>query len=141
MAFRAKEYLEQIHRYDCVINNKLAEIMQWRELAISIGSQRMDIEKVKSSPKNKITEMVEKIDMLETELQGIIDEYIDKRREVIKVIEKVRDTDEYDLLYKYYVGNKRLFEISAEMKMSYDRAKHLHTEALKSVENILKGRK
>lgn len=133
---KAKRYLGQIERYDRIINNKLVELAQWRSLATSISAQN-DSERVQTSPKDKLSTVVSKIVDLEREIDKSVDEYIEKKQEIISTIERVEKTEEYDLLFKVYVEYKDLYELPSEMNFSYSYIKRLHGEALKTVDRIL----
>ena len=71
-----KDYLNQISRLNRMINNKLSEITQLRELSCSISAVRNE-ERVKSSfNPDKIGSTYAKIDEMEHSLDKMIDEYI-----------------------------------------------------------------
>ena len=62
---KTKDYLSQVSRLNKMINNKLSEISQLRELSISISAIGND-EKVQTSPNfDKIGTTVAKIDEME----------------------------------------------------------------------------
>ena len=58
-----KEYLQQIGRYDRLINNKLVELAQYRSMACSVSAVKND-ERVQSSPSyDTMDKIVSKIDL------------------------------------------------------------------------------
>lgn len=74
-----KTYLQQISRLDRMINNKLSEIQQFRELARSVSAVKNE-ERVKTSPNfDKMGSTYCKIEKMEKELDDLIDTYVDKR--------------------------------------------------------------
>lgn len=133
---KAKQYLLQIDYYDKRITNKLAELAQWRELAKSTGSQT-DGERVQTSPKDRLSTVVSKIIDLDREIDSLIDEYAEKKQEIIRAIESIENPNYYDLLFKVYIEHKFLHEAAAEMHYSYTRIRHMHKEALNAVDAII----
>lgn len=133
---KAKQYLLQIDYYDKRITNKLAELAQWRELAKSTGSQT-DGERVQTSPKDRLSTVVSKIVDLDREIDSLIDEYAEKKQEIIRTIESIENPNYYDLLFKVYIEHKFLHEAAAEMHYSYTRIRHMHKEALGAVDAII----
>lgn len=88
-----KTYLQQISRLDRMINNKLSEIQQFRELARSVSAVKNE-ERVKTSPDfDKMGSTYCKIEKMEKELDDLIDTYVDKRillfRKLMELITKL----------------------------------------------------
>ena len=79
---------------------------------------------------------------LENEIDRLIDELIDEKREVIAVIEQL-DPVEYDVLHKKYIQYaeyKDFYDIAAAYKQSYTWATTVHGRALQGVRQILEER-
>lgn len=133
---KAKQYLLQIDYYDKRITNKLSELAQWRALASSTGSQT-DRERVQTSPQDRLSTVVSKIIDLDREIDLLIDEYAEKKQEIIRIIESIENPNYYDLLFKVYIEHKFLHEAAAEMHYSYTRIRHMHKEALGAVDAII----
>ena len=88
---KTKDYLSQVSRLNKMINNKLSEISQLRELSISISAIGND-EKVQTSPNfDKIGTAIAKIDELESNLDKMIDEYLVKRERIIAQIDTMEE--------------------------------------------------
>lgn len=102
---KAKYYLWQIRKLDRMIENKLEEIEFNKSLAESIIMSNEEERVQASGLKDRMAEIVCKYLALEAEMNDAIDEMIDTRREIISTIELL-NTDEYDLLYKMYVGKR-----------------------------------
>ena len=63
-----KDYLNQISRLDSMIQNKMEEISQYRELAVSLTAVRSDI-KVRTSPNmDKIGSSMARLEEMERKL-------------------------------------------------------------------------
>ena len=162
---KAKEFVKQIQKLDKMIENKLIEKEQWKLIALSATAQSgksvningilHNAEKVQSSSKHqdKMAEAVVKYMNIESEIDEYIDELIDRKMDVISVIEQL-EIDEYDLLHKMYVGRTfplcdgtiktiymTLKEIAHEKEKSYKWATQIHGRALSDVQRILNERK
>ena len=129
-----KDYLNQISRLNRMINNKLTEIAQLRELACSISAVKNE-ERVMSSPDpDKIGSTYAKIDEMEHNLDKIIDEYVDKKNLIIGQIDSIEDEDCYNILFSRYIEKKTFEVIATEMKYSWRQIIRLHGKALKAFE-------
>lgn len=134
----SREYLEQIKKLDTLISNKLAESRQWLDLALNITS-KTDGERVQSTgDQQKMSSAVNKCIDIEREVNALIDEYIIKKKEIIKVIEQLPEA-EYDVLHKIYVQYKTLYEVADERDIAYSWATSIHGRALKLLDEILKS--
>lgn len=130
-----KDYLNQISRLNRMINNKLTEITQLRELSCSISAIGSE-EKVKSSSDpDKIGSTYAKIDEMERNLDKTIDEYTDKKNLIIRQIDSIEDEDYYNILFSRYIEKKTFEVIATEMNFSYRNVTRLHGRALKAFED------
>lgn len=138
----AKQYLEQLKVIDAKINQKIKERDELRLLATSTGSLEYSKERVNaSSTGDTLEKKVIKYVDLEKEINETINEFVDKKHKIIDEIQGLDGVSHIDILFKKYVENKRLGVIATEMKYSYSRVKHLHTEALQAFESkYLKSR-
>lgn len=136
----AKEFLRQLEKLDILIRNKLIEVSRWKDLALSITSN-MDGERVQSSSsQQKMADRINKYLDYEKEIDTLIDSFIDKKREVIQVIEEIENPFYYDLIHRKYIQYKTLEQIAEEMNRTYDSIKKAHGRALQEVREILKKR-
>jgi DNA-directed RNA polymerase specialized sigma subunit len=133
----AKAYLVQVELYDRHINNKLEELVRLKELTRQITSTLKQDVVATSGRQDKLGEAIAKIIDLETEINDAVDAYIDKRREVISVIEKISDPDQVAVLYKRYCGYKGWTDIAKELHMSERNVQYIHGRALQSVRLLL----
>lgn len=152
MKMKAKDYLLQIKKLDKLIENKLIEKEQWKAMAKGI-TVKADGERVQSSgSKQKMADAVGKYVDIDAEIDRYIDELVDKKNDIISVIEQL-PVHEYDLLHKVYVGimekddnendvivYMELPEVAILLKKSYSRITKIHGYALKHVQNILDKR-
>jgi hypothetical protein len=135
-----KEHLEQVGRIEATIDCKLAEQRQWYELADSITAN-MSCERVQSSgSQSKMADAVVKCLAMVDEIALAVDRLIAKKREIVSLIEQVKNPTEYKLLHQKYIQHKELKVIADNFNSSYDWAKKTHQRALTSVAEIMKDR-
>ena len=131
-----KTYLEQIERLDRMIQNKLSEISQLKHIAMSITIEPKEVNVQVSSDKDKIGTAIAKIIDLEKETDKLVDEYIDKRKCIIKQIVSIKDTNMYHVLSERYIARKDLSVIAVEMGYSFKQVCRIHGSALAEFERI-----
>jgi hypothetical protein len=125
-----KEYLMQISRMDRMIKNKLSEIAQLRELSCSISAVQSE-DRVQTTPNfDKIGTSYAKIDEMERNLDRIIDEYIDRKNEIIAQIDSMENEIYYNILFARYVEKKTFEKIASEINYSFRNTTRLHGKAL-----------
>ena len=132
-----KEYLSQVKRLNILINQRMQEKTELQQYLFSgAGAVRYDKDKVQNSPQGEapFTRTIENIDELERDIDGKIDEMLLKKNRIISEIHALSDPKHIDLLYKKYIQFKRLEDIAAEMKYSYQYTVNLHGWALKAFE-------
>lgn len=133
----AKDYLRQVKRLDVRIKNKLIEQMQWRDIALGITAN-MEGERVQSSgSKSKMAEAVERCVDMEADIDRLVDELIELKKEVIETIEQLDSATEYDVLHRRYIQYQSLQEIADHYHKDYGWATTTHGRALKSVQEIM----
>ena len=129
-----KEYLCQISRLDRMINNKLSEISQLRELAMSVSAVKNE-ERVQTTPNfDKIGTVYCKIEAMEEKLDKLIDEFVDKKNLIISQIDKIENETYYEILFARYIEKKTFEKIAGEMTYSWRQVIRLHGRALQEFE-------
>ena len=129
-----KQYLQQISRLDRMINNKLAEISQLRELAMSVSAVKNE-ERVQTTPNfDKIGTAYCKIEEMEEKLDKLIDEYVDKKNLIISQIDGIENETYYEILFARYIEKKTFEKIADEMTYSFRNVTRLHGRALQEFE-------
>ncbi len=137
---KAKEFLRQIKKLDKIIQNKMIEAQQWRDLAVSTTSV-LSPDKVQStSNPQKMADYVARYVDLESEITQDIDRLIETKRDVIRLIEQLNAT-EYDVLHKFYVQYLTFDEIAYACNRSSSWATTVHGRALKHVQQLLDAEK
>ena len=129
-----KQYLQQISRLDRMINNKLSEISQLRELAMSVSAVKNE-ERVQTTPNfDKIGTAYCKIEEMEEKLDNLIDEFVDKKNLIISQIDKIENETYYEILFARYIEKKTFEKIADEMTYSWRQVIRLHGRALQEFE-------
>ena len=129
-----KEYLGQISRLNRMINNKLTEIAQLKDMAVSISAPQSG-ERVQTTPNfDKIGTKYAKIDEMERKIDGMEDELVDKKEKIIQQIDSMEDENTYNILFARYIEKKTFEVIATEMKYSWRQVVRLHGTALKQFE-------
>lgn len=129
-----KKYLQQIGRYDRLINNKLVELAQYRSMACSVSAVKND-ERVQSSPSyDTMDKIVSKIEQMENEIDMLVDRYIDNKRIIISQIDSMSDEMTYQILFSRYVEQKTFEKMAIEMNYCYKQIIRRHGKALQEFE-------
>lgn len=129
-----KEYLGQISRLNRMINNKLTEIAQLKDMVVSISAPQSG-ERVQTTPNfDKIGTKYAKIDEMERKIDGMVDELVDKKEKIIQQIDSMEDENTYNILFARYIEKKSFEVIATEMKYSWRQVVRLHGTALKQFE-------
>lgn len=129
-----KEYLGQISRLNRMINNKLTEIAQLKDMAVSISAPQNG-DRVQTTPNfDKIGTKYAKIDEMERKIDGMVDELVDKKEKIIQQIDAMEDENTYNILFARYIEKKTFEVIATEMKYSWRQVIRLHGTALKQFE-------
>jgi len=133
----AKKFLDEIFKLNIRINAKQKEIDILNSLLYKLN-QELSADRIKSSgDQDPIGNTIAKLIDARTEINNMIDEYVDKLAEVRVVIEQVEDVKEYDLLHKHYIENMNWAEIADEWGQSYTWVHEIKNNAIASVQKIL----
>jgi hypothetical protein len=117
-----------------MINNKLTEIAQLKELSCSISAIGNEEKVISSSDPDKIGTTYAKIDEMERNLDKMIDEYIEKKNLIIGQIDSIENEDCYNILFSRYIEKKTFEDIATEKKYPWRHIIRLHGKALKAFE-------
>lgn len=138
--FDAKAYLQRVERLDLIIQNKLIEKQQWKDLALgitaSVGGDRVQ----SSGNQQKMACAIERCVDMEAEIDALIDEMVNAKRDVIATIEQLNSPTEYNILHKRYIQFLSLQEIADCYGKEYSWITTTHGRALKNVQKILDRR-
>lgn len=133
---RAQEYLEQVDKLNAMIENKMAEVKQWRDVALGI-TPHSESERVQSSgSQQKMADAINRVIDLQAEINRMVDRLIDTKQQIIKTIEQLNAT-EYDVLHKRYIQGMTFDEVGAAKGKSKSWATTVHGRALQNLNKIL----
>ncbi len=129
----AKEYLQQLHRADVIINQRIQEKADLQLRLSSVGGFDYTKERVQTSLSvgARYEREVVKILELENEIDCLIDNYVDLKHKIIGEIHELQNSKYIEILYKRYVEEKRLEEVAVEMNYTFQYVILLHGYALK----------
>ena len=136
----AEKYLKSLKKINKLICNKEIEKAQWRSVAMSMGGSG-DGERVQSSgSQQKMSEAVLHIVEIEREIDALIDSYVDKKKEIISVLEEL-EADEYDVLHKLYIQEVDAGIVAIECNKSYSWVMKKRMTGLQQVAEVLNKRR
>lgn len=139
MTSTAKEYLKQIEKLDLMIDNKIAEIAQWKSVALKVTAFS-EGERVQSSgSKQKMADAINRCIDIEEEVNQLIDNLYEVKRDIISTIEQLNAT-EYHILHKVYVQHESLQDVADDYGKAYTWITTVHGRALKNVQEIIEKR-
>lgn len=133
---KTKDYLNQIERLDRMIQNKLSEINQLKNIATSITIAPKEVNVQVSSDKDRMGNAIAKLIDLEKETDKLVSDYIDKRKKIINQIDSISDTNMYHVLSERYIMRKDLSVIAVEMGYSLKQVCRIHGNALVEFERL-----
>ena len=131
-----KAYLSQISRLDRMIKNKMTELSQYKDLAYGLSAINNE-ERVQSTPDfDKMTGKIAKILEMESKIDSLIDEYVDKKNLIVSQIDSMENEIYYEILFARYIEKKTFEKIADEMSYSWRQIIRLHGRALQEFEKI-----
>lgn len=136
-----KEYLQQIRKNEACINQKMKELSSLRTTLVGIKGIDYSRERVQSG--GYISEagyagQVNKFIDMQMQLNSEINNLIDEKYKITKMIQSLDSSKHVEILIKVYVDGKGLITIAKEMGYSYQYVRRMHGEALVSFERSYK---
>lgn len=134
----AQLFLERPERLEAIIENKLIEQRQWKDLALSITAN-MDGERVKSSSTttSKMEDAVIKCLEVEEIIAAEVERLIAEKQKVVRTIEALYSPTEYRILHMRYIQYISLTDIATKLNKDYTWVTTVHGRAVKHVQNLL----
>ncbi len=138
----AQAFLARVGMLDALVENKLIEQRQWKDLALNITAN-MGGEKVKSSSTttSKMEDAVIRCIMIEEEIAAAVEKLIAEKKRVVQVIERLYNPTEYRVLHMRYIQHIGFADIAEKMGKDYTWVTTTHGRALKHVQELLNGEK
>ena len=128
-----KEYLNQAKHLDKLINAKIEQQKQLRDLIMRISPTLSHDKSSGGSIEYKKESYMCKYADLEKEIESDIDKLVNLKQEIENTINRIK-TPQYKLLLTLkYINCKNWEEIAEEMGLRVRRAHQLHVKALKLI--------
>ena len=134
----AQIFLSRVEKIDALVENKLIERQQWKNLALCITAN-MDGERVKSSgtTTSRMEDAVINCITVEDEIAAAVERLIDAKKEVVRTIEKLNSPTEYRILHMRYIQYISLADIAEKLNREYTWVTTVHGRAIKHVQELL----
>ena len=96
-----------------------------------------DSERVQTSGnQDKLGSTIAKIVDLERETDELVDSLVDKRKEILRQIDNMKNIDHYDVLHKHYVERRTFQDIADSENWSIRQVFNIHGRALQEFEKM-----
>lgn len=128
-----RSFLEQAYRIDQRINCKIEQVSALRSLAAKATSTITDMPGSPNRNVHRMEDIVLKIVDLEAEINADIDELVDLKAEIMKLIKKVESIDGRLVLEKRYLCFEKWEQIAVEMGFSTRQVYRVHDKALEEM--------
>ncbi len=129
----AKEYLSQAYRLDRRINSKLEQVASLNELATICTSTLTGMPRNPNRATSTMADAVAKIIDLQAEINRDIDRLVDLKRDMVRAIKSINNTEYQTLLELRYLCFKTWEQIAVDMGYNVRHVYRLHDEAVESL--------
>lgn len=135
---KAKEYLQQLKRLDELINQKIKEVTDLRERAISVSGIDYSKDKVQTSSSGDApyANIVTRIIDLSAEVDAEINKFVDEKHKIINQIQQLQNVEEMTILHKRYIEYLSFERIAVDMNYTIRNIYFIHGRALQSFEKM-----
>jgi len=127
----SKEYLSQAYQLDKRINAKISQVASLNELATKCTSTITGMPHAPSKSTSTMADTITKIIDLEHEINSDIDRLVDLKREMVRAIKAVGNTEYQTILELRYLCFESWEQISMALHLSIQHTFRLHSRALK----------
>ncbi len=138
----AQVFLARVEMIDALVENKLIEQRQWKDLALSITAN-MGGERVQSSSTttSKMEDAVINCIMIEEEIAAAVEKLISEKKNAVRIMEALHSPTEYRILHMRYIQYISLADIAERLNREYTWVTTVHGRAVKHVQNLLNREK
>lgn len=126
----AEEYLKQIKAMKLKVSEKEEQAQSIRETIETVRAVSYAGAKVKTTPKEHISDSVSRLERAERELTTSATELVEKKTEIMQRIHRIDRPEYVELLYLRYVEAMRWETIAEKMSYSVQHIFKLHRRAL-----------
>lgn len=128
-----KEYLSQAYRLDQRINSKIEQLKRWQDLATKATSTLSKTSSCSYENNHKLEDNMVKIIDLKNEINNDIDRLIDLKKDIMALINAVKNPEYKTLLELRYLCFKKWEQIADEMDYSIQHIFRIHNKALEKI--------
>lgn len=128
-----KEYLSQAYRLDQRINSKLEQVASLNELATKCTSTLSGMPRNPNRGITTMSDAVAKIVDLQAEINRDIDHLVDMKRDMVRAIKGMNNTEYQTLLELRYLCFKTWEQIAVDMGYNVRHVYRIHDEAVSSL--------
>ena len=133
----AKEYLGQAYRLDQRINSKIAQVASLNEMATKCTTTLSGMPHSPSGSQHSMADTIDKIVDLQREINRDIDELVDLKVEMVKLIKAVENHEFQTLLEMRYLCFETWEHIAVDLKYSIHHLYKMHNAALEKIDRLL----
>jgi len=135
-----KEYLSQTWQVNRLIDAKIEQVGELRELATKATTTLSDTPRPASPNIHRMEDIIAKIVDLENEINGDIDELLETKKRVADVIKRVKDPEQQSVLEMRYLCYQPWETIAARLAYSPQHTFRIHGSAISSVARELESK-
>lgn len=134
----AEQRLNYVRKLDELINAKIAEQDRLKAIATDITAKPMDgmpfdnTGTVSRRMENAVINLI----TLSREIEKLIDQYIDYKRDILTLLEKLPEK-EYGVLHRYYIQHKTWEQVAEDMGYSTVQIWRIKKNGLKILQNVI----
>lgn len=133
----AKAFLMTVQMDDTKIEAKVIELQKLKSMVTKITPTLTDTGGGSGSL-DKFEKTMAKIVDLQNEINDSIDSYVNHKKQVSELLDKLSDPDQYKVLHERYILGKSFEQISCDMHMTYRNACYIHGKGLQAFQELLK---
>lgn len=130
-----KDYLGQAYRIDQRINSKIEQVSSLHSLATKATSTITDMPGSPNRNLHRMEDVIAKIIDLESEINKDIDQLVELKANIMKLIRGVGNPEYQTLLELRYLCYKPWEQIAVDMGYSINNLFKMHRKALASLED------
>jgi len=129
----AKEYLGQAYRLDQRINSKLEQVASLSDLATKVTTTISDVPKNPNHSTSTMADVIVKIVDLQAEINRDLDNLVELKRDIVKVIKTVDNIEYQTLLELRYLCFKTWEQIAVDMGYNVRHVYRVHDLAVSTI--------
>lgn len=134
---KAKAYLQEIRKLDRKINNKQSVLKSLYDLIYKITPVTKETDVQANVAQDKLGDTIAKIVDLQNEINATIDNYVDMKIKIIKMIDKMENDELSGILIKRYVNYEAWQTIADDSGYTRQGVIKKHGKALLEFQKII----